>query len=370
MQVTPYYLELRTTLHVGGRGIEQESTLATPPSDTLYSALFVSALEGGSRAETWSAAFANPLDAPFWIGSAWPFAGEVRFYPRPLIDLSERGLSANEMKRLRRIAYVSEAIWDGVINGRSLAAFDPTAPDTRGVLLQGGAFWLTLDEVNALPTSMQLAPGRSRPQGRPLSILERQRVFNSDQMPRVTVDRMQRGSEIFYTGRIAYADGCGLWFPVAWRKRRDESDGLSWRARLERALSILGDSGLGGDRSAGLGAFQWRAGNDETWPDAQRGAPMVTLSRYHPRAAELPAAVEGEHVRYALSSVAGYLRSPGQPAQRRRRLWLIREGSVLTTVDPGGMGDVTDVRPSVGELGHPVWRYGLGFPVPLEVSHA
>ena len=369
MQVTPYYLELRTMLHIGGRGIEQESTLATPPSDTLYSALFVSALEGGSQPETWSAAFADPLDVPFWLGSAWPYAGEVRFYPMPLVDLAKRGLSIRDPKQVRRISYVSRAIWDAIARGSSLSAFDPTVPDREGVLLQGGLFWLTAGEVSALPEWMRLTAGTVRPRSRPLHSLSAQHVFKTDQMPRVTVDRSQRGSEIYYTGRLAYAADCGLWFPIAWRKPDARAGGVTWRAHVERALSILGDAGLGGDRSAGLGAFQWRSGHDETWSEAKQGMAMLTLSRYHPRSDELPAALNGDHVRYALSSVAGYLRSPGQPAQRRRRLWLLREGSALTTVDVRGMGDVCDVRPAVGDLGHPVWRYGLAFPVPLEVLH-
>jgi len=370
VQVTPYYLEPGTMLHVGGRGIEQETTLPHAPSDTLYAALFVSAMESGTLPDRWAHAFADPQDAPFWLGSTWPFAGGVRFYPRPLVNLAGYGLPQVEIKRLRKIRYVSRAIWDLIVAGRSLAAYDPSSAKSEAALLQGGALWLTREEAAALPDWMRLLPGTVRARSRPPLALERLDVFRDDQLPRVTVDRSQRGSEIYYTGRVAYAAGCGLWFPVAWRRVESPADGNLWREELEQALSILGDAGLGGERSAGLGAFRWHAGSDEAWQEAPRGAPMVTLSRYHPRATELPAAIEGAHVRYALDSVAGYLHSPGQPAQRRRRLWLVKEGSVLTTVDPQGMGDVCDVRPTVGDFGHPVWRYGLAFPVPLEVPRA
>jgi CRISPR-associated protein Csm4 len=166
------------------------------------------------------------------------------------------------------------------------------------------------------------------------------------------------------------APGCGLWFPVAWLRPDALADERPWRALLEHGLSLLSDAGLGGERSAGLGGFRWRAGKDETWPWPQPGSPVVTLSRYHPREEELPAALEGTAVRYRLESVAGYLQSPGLPAQRRRRLWLVQEGSVISAVDKGVMGDVSDVRPQVGDFPHPVWRYGLAFPVPLEVPHA
>ncbi len=102
----------------------------------------------------------------------------------------------------------------------------------------------------------------------------------------------------------------------------------------------------------------------------RRGTPSLPSAATIPRAEELPAAFEGGAVGYQLASVAGYLRSPGVASQRRRRLWLVVEGSVLTALPSPVMGDLTDVAPVVGSFPHPVWRYGLALPVPLEVAHA
>ena len=371
MRVTPYYLDLSATLHIGKQGIEQEQTMSTAPADTLFAALLVASMEGGCPPDVWGRAFASAQTAPLWLGSAFPYAGGVRFYPRPLVDMAGYGLGSVDAKGLRRIAYVSEDIWQRILSGHTLSAVYPNGDDSSGAFLQDGLLWLTREEVDALPTWMRQTTGRAGGRARPLRALEHHAVWKDDQMPRVTVDRLQRGSEIYYTGRVAYASECGLWFPVAWRMADASAcDSLTWRVLFERALSLLADAGLGGDRSAGLGGFTWRVGADEDWPAPQTGKAMVTLSRYHPSTQEMPTALQGDAVRYGLISVAGYLFSAGQAAQRRRRLWFVQEGSVVTTTDAQGMGDLTDVRPTVGEFPHPVWRYGLAFPVPLEVPHA
>ncbi len=372
MQVTPYYLSPSAMLHIGRQGIEQEQTLHHIPSDTLFAALLVAAMERGCAPEVWAAAFAGSGEAPFLLGSAFPYAGDVRFYPMPPLDLAAYGLPMRETKQLSKIAYVSQGIWEHILQGEPLEPLFPSEEKgSRGAFLQEKTLWLSADEVEHLPPAMRDLPGTGAPHARPLRALQRLAVWKASQMPRVTVDRWQRGSEIYYTGRVAFAEGCGLWFPMGWRRPEAVADGgRSWVETFDHALALLGDAGLGGERSAGLGGFTWRAGEPEVWPEPRQGAPAVTLSRYHPRESELPEALQGEAVRYRLTSVAGYLCSPQEPAQRRRRLWLVQEGSIVTAVEPDGMGNLTDVAPTVGQFSHPVWRYGLALLVPLEVPHA
>jgi len=88
----------------------------------------------------------------------------------------------------------------------------------------------------------------------------------------------------------------------------------------------------------------------------------------------LPQALTAKDTAYDLVSVAGWLRSPDGPAQRRKRLILVAEGS-LVRPPAFPAGDVTDVRPDYeGGPGvpHPVYRYGLalalGWPVVAQAS--
>jgi CRISPR-associated protein Csm4 len=82
--------------------------------------------------------------------------------------------------------------------------------------------------------------------------------------------------------------------------------------------------------------------------------------------------LNGDKSAYALTAVAGWMRSWDGAAQRRKRLWLVEEGSVVRVVGDGPWGDVVNVRPDYdseaesGGLPHPVWRYGLALPVGLK----
>lgn len=369
-RVTCYHLQLRSGLHIGAQGIGQEDSLAMVPSDTLFSALVAASLERHGAPGAWGAAFLGPQEAPFLLGSAFPYAGEVRFYPLPRVDWATLGLPAGvDIKRLRRLRFVSEGIWRRVVGGEALAGLYPS--EEGGAFLQGGALWLGKDEVAGLPTWMREMRWRGAQRSRPLEALPYLDLWQVQRTPRVTIDRLSSASEIYYAGRAAFAPGCGLWFPVTWLRPEAASiGGRPWRAAFEEALQALGDAGLGGERSGGYGGFRWRVGAEQEWPQPTAGRPFVTLSRYHPRAEELPAAFEGRAVGYQLASVAGYLHSPGVASQRRRRLWLVAESSVLTALPWPVMGDLTDVAPVVGSFPHPVWRYGLALPVPLEVAHA
>lgn len=368
--VTLYHLAPRVGLHLGERGVEQEETRVSVPSDTLYSALYSAWLEAHGNGAEWDGLFSQPERAPFLIGSAFPRAGAVRFYPLPRVNLSAYGLGLGSPKALKRIAYVSEGVWERIAAGRSLASVSPLERESAGVLLQGGALWLTRDEVDGLPAHIREMGGRlGGRRARPVEALQHLHVYRTHKAPRVTVSRVTQAGSIYHTGRCVVAPDCGLWFPVIWRSgEKGAAAGDLSREGLELALALLCDAGIGGERAAGLGACSWSVGAEVRWQAAQAGQPAALLSRYHPREEELPMAIQGPHVRYALTSVAGYLRSPQAVAQRRRRLWLFSEGSVVTATAEV-MGDVTDVRPLVGDFPHPVWRCGLALLAPLEVPY-
>lgn len=369
MHVRYYHLAFKGAVHIGERGIEQESTRHTLPADTLYAALVSASASVGPPPEAWGRAFTVPEAVPFLLGSAFPYAGGVRFYPLPMVDLAKWGLPIGDSKRLKRIAFVSEEIWRRMVRGQSLEGLFPVeGKAAQGAFLQGGALWLTCEEIARLPEEVRSVVGPSGGRHpRAVEALRYMKVYSVQRAPRVTVDRLQRGSAIFYTGRLFFSAGCGLWFPVAWRQPEAPADeGLTWRAAFERALSILADGGLGGDRAAGLGGFTWAVGGEGEWPEPTPGAPMTLVSRYHPREEETPAAFEGKAVRYRLTWMAGYLLAPGQAAQRRRGVRFVEEGSILTAQGVP-MGEIVDVRPQVGNFPHPIWRYGLALGVPMEV---
>jgi len=379
--ITPYHLTFHSGLHVGSRGVDVDEARAAIPADTLFSALVSAWVQMGRRADSFVHPFvAQPPDPPFLLTSAFPFAGDVRFYPAP-VDLPDRFSKATvkrQGKTIKRIAWISESLLRAYLAGESLddrlfpddAFADPLGQ--QGVALQGGALWLTREEVAGLPEAMRKKPDTST--DRPLRALRQLRVFAVERIPRVAIDRVSDASNIFHAGRATFAQGCGLWFGVQWLHPDEKADDMTYRQAFELMLTHLADSGLGGERTYGYGAFTFAPQHAVTLPEPQAQTPALLLNRYHPRQDELPS-VLGESAAYRLESIAGWLYSPDDAGQRRKRLFLLSEGSLA--IWPGHpAGDVRDVKPEYEQaprpFPHPVWRYGLALAagVQKEVSDA
>lgn len=370
-QFTAIHLQLRSGLHVGAHSADLAATAAQVPSDTLFAALLTAYRLAGGAARDWSAAFAH--DPPFLLTSAFPRVGDVRFYPLPVARLFADPTSAGRGKELKRLAYFSEELLRRRLAGRLLDAAlfpqDAYTDPTDGAALQDGALWLTTAETPRLPE-----PLRKLARAHPFA-LRRQRVWTTERVPRVAVGRSASDPTLFHSGRVAYAPGCGLWFGVLWRDPDRPIGDRSARAAFARALAHLQESGLGGERSVGYGAFE--AANPaplSELPAPRPGALAYLLSRYHPTPADLAAgALADPAVAYQTVRVGGFLGTPDGPAQLRRSVRLLEAGSVIAwPAQTAVPGDLVDVSPQTDPpFPHPVWRYGyaLGaaFP-PLEAS--
>ena len=373
-KLTEYRLTFRAGFHLGIRGVGLEKSALHLPADTLFAALVDAHRRAGGDPDAFVAPFPRlPLDGapvegdpPFRLTSAFPFAGRVRFFPMPipLPRWFTPDTLRDRQKAIKGIRFVSEALFRRMAAGEPMddRLFPTEAPPTptTGVALQSGQFWLTVEEVADLPETLRTHPRTGKPL--PLRALRGRKLFAQTRVPHVTVDRITSASEVFHAGRVSFAPGCGLWFGVAWQRPEETipGDGLTYREAFRRALAILADDGLGGERSTGYGAFDWTEGEGPTLPEAEPDGLLCILSRYHPRRTELPRVLLGEGTAYELTAVGGWLRSWGEAAQRRRRLWLLAEGSVVRA---DATGDLVDVRPlypaSNGRFPHPVWRYGL-----------
>jgi CRISPR-associated protein Csm4 len=358
-------LAVRGGLHVGTRGVNLEEAGDRLPADTLFAALLDTWHRSGGDVAALVAPFvADPPAPPFLLTSAFPYAGGVRFYPMPadLTRLFGPETFKTRAKALKRIRYLSEALLQKALAGvrldDDLFPADALQEPSSGMALQGGALWLLNDEVALLPEAMRREPGKRH-------ALRSLKSFEVGRVPRVTVDRIGSASTIYHAGRLTFADGCGLWFGASWRTPGAAvgADGPTYRQAFERALAVLQDEGLGGERASGYGAFKYVCAESPVrLPDPAPGWPAWLLSRYHPRQDELPAALDTDGAAYSLVPVGGWLRSPDGAAQRRKQVYMLAEGSLIC---PGGYpaGDVVDVRPThgnaAGDLPHPVYRYGL-----------
>jgi CRISPR-associated protein Csm4 len=371
MDAMAYHLQARAPFHFGTRGVGIEATAVHGPSDTLFSALcyVLRAQFGLAALQDFLAGYTAP-DPPLVLSSAFPYLlsreeeevegwvppdpfdpdRAIRFYPRPLEPPPGVPDEPKERKRVKKIAWVSEGVFRAWVGGDSLDRhYDPEH------LVQHGRVWLTAAE-------------RARLAGWRDEETDAIRLWAVGDVPRVTVDRRASASTVYQAGRVWFQAGGGLWLLARWRE--------DWQERGELALRVLGDAGVGGERSAGHGQF-WPHGPHTLrgLPDPTPGGRFTTLSLYYPQPDELAGALQGDGVSYRLRMRRGWMASPDRTeggadepfrgsALRRKAVRMFAEGSILRW--PGektALGGLADVTPDVFKAVHLVYRYGYAYAV-------
>jgi CRISPR-associated protein Csm4 len=339
-----YRLQPDGAFHFGVHGIDAEQSAERCPSDTLYAALLVEALRSGHQF------FAPPdthddqhaLSPPMLLSSCYPYAGDILLLPRPQLRLPVSDVEG-QRKLFKNLAYVSPTIFRLIVAGEA-GSLDPYMHASHGTLMMGGSVWIahadgTLPKVN----------------GRPVD-----QFWAIDTHPHVTIDRIRDASTYFQVGQVRFAPGCGLYL-LCQERVADAAAGM------DTLLQRLGDSGLGGRRSYGLGHFTVERGADLTLPEASQPTRMILLSRYRPSPDELQQQVLGTNASYDLIQVGGWLQTPdpNTATQRRRNVRLLKEGSVIQMRADGHvpLGTICNVAPDHAPFPHPVWRYGLAMGV-------
>lgn len=337
--------------HFGREGLDQEVSTESFPSDSLFAAMVATtvAIKGVERAAAILAPFTTvaqaPESVPFTLSSLFPRAGELPLFPIPRVRITLKAPEDRTRgKVLKKIAYVSPGILRHLLHEDVVDRFLPAdMGDSDGLMLQDGRVWITREEQKLLPKACRKLEALD---------LREWTVWKNNTVPRVTIDRASSSSTIFQVGRTIFNEGCGLWLLV-------NANHLS--EFVEELLEILGDQGIGGERSSGYGAFDVGPFEVPELPEPSKGDRVMTLSRYNPTKQELAAGVLGTHASYELADVGGWLASPGNTAQRRKRMRMIEAGSILEAKHPI-VGRVVDVRPEYdlpGAPDHPVYRSGL-----------
>ncbi len=326
-----YDLKLRGALHQGEfLGIHRESILDHVPSDSLFAALVTAWARLGAEMETYLQGFSPGERAPFRLTSAFPRAGKVRFYPVPPRLPEIEGL---EYKQAKKIRWLSAGVLEKLITGKT-PSIEPEN------FLHGKSTWFTSSEFSEIKELLQFGID-----GTPA-------LWGEQISPRVVVGRLDNVSNLFFAGRMVFAPQCGLWFGA-----RGET------SRIDEALSILQDDGLGGLRASGHGAFDWKKSNEEL-AEAPKGW-GYSLARFAPQKEEI-GVIKNEKSAYRLETVHGWCKDDTGKAWRRRAVRMLAEGALLPA--EGLQGDIVNVRPAgVGDWlskERAVYRAGYAFLIP------
>ncbi len=171
-------------------------------------------------------------------------------------------------------------------------------------------------------------------------------------VPRVTLDRISNASQIWHFAELHFAQGCGLWFGVQFADP-------TVRESFEGALRLLGDTGLGGERGAGRGLFEFDA-YEWSLPEPDAPTQFLTLAPWCPQPDQL-SWLRKPNSAYSLALKRGWVGTPSLNSLRRREVWMVAEGSLIDHEPEFGVGALVEVQPDGAP--HPIYRYGYAFPV-------
>lgn len=330
-----YKLKFVTPLHIGTNRPGFESSDEILHSDTLFSALI----------NCWSQLYPEDLSVffpaetdslviPFFnISSAFPYMKDTLYLPKPYLplnippDIIES--NPNIIKKLKNIAYISQALFEKTIKGEEINL----SPE-----------WISGDGKFAASQAYNKREAGERP-------------FVMIDVPRIVKYRRTEEATPFYFTRIKFHRDAGLFF-LAKFKNRD------WERKFTTVLRLLGDTGVGGDRSVGHGLFEVDSINELNLKIPTNATHFLTLSLYHPTPDEVQKITDDAF--YQLTERKGWVFSGSSKPLRRQTVRMFREGSVF----PGNVqacGNTIRVMKKQPELNlhHDVYRFGQALAVPL-----
>lgn len=329
-----YRLSFTSPVHFGIEGIGQERIDQRVRSDTLWGAVI----------QQWILLYNDDpevicLDAPFTVSSCFPLINGVPFYPLPfgVFDalITEAGQAKKpeiSVKDLKKIRFAAEPLFQKIIRGETLR-FEQLQPDT-------------------------VFPLEER---RPETMWERKSVYDIMQRPRLRTDQLSGGGTegaFFYCSDQYFNQDNGLFFLATFHD--DET-----KKRFDAALQLLGDTGLGADRSIGRGLFAFETREFKVSDNLSSDC-YILLSLYYPAKEEVMQGIlEAPDVAYSLIRRSGHAASLAVSNFRRYDLWMMEEGSIFRTKPAG---DIVCVLEKSKLVPHNVYRCGRAFSVPIQLK--
>ena len=333
---TVYRLKFKTQLHfgratgaaqTGSLGLEKTETYI--PADTLFSALcqtWATFYDTASLTDFLNQYTAENGSLPFTLTSAFPFAHDIYLFPKPLIFKSTS-------KKSKRVQFVSRSLFEKIITGNP--------PDfDEDNLMNGEKVWMSLEERGQLKKAMD----------------DKLSIWETTTRPRVSIDRQTEESSIWHVETVQFNECCGLWFAANY-------DSDETKQKIETLLRVLGDNGIGGERNAGYGLFDFDKVPLEI-PTSEDSTQFVTLSPICPNSSEQLGHLLKGDIAYNLNPLTGWVGSHGT-YKRRKQINMFAEGSVLNASDEP-VGRLVDLKPK--DYPHPVYRYGYAWQVGINVG--
>ncbi len=186
------------------------------------------------------------------------------------------------------------------------------------------------------------------------------KAFKIDQLPKIAVDRTTRATNLYHTGFVQFQSDqnkSGLYF-LLYLSTKDQQ----LEAKLAAALHLLGEEGLGGERSSGAGRFEVEflelPLNWEQTVNFSGGTHNTLISLFW------DSYINQEFLEsssYEIQERGGWVIGSNV---RRKMVRMFTEGSVFTQQPQGKLVDVTP-----GEFKkHSIYRSGISLSLPIKVQ--
>ena len=172
-------------------------------------------------------------------------------------------------------------------------------------------------------------------------------VWYLTETPRVTIDRLHQGSTPYYFGEIIYPDQLHFLLNIIDK---------SFTAEIKTTLRVMGDEGLGGDRSAGKGLFSVQDINTISFPTPSTEW-FITLSLVNP----LKQNIGDLNGFFSIVDRGGWGYSVDDKNTRKNMIRMFTEGSVFNQQLTGRLVEVANST-------HPFYRYGYSLMLPVKVK--
>ena len=312
-------LHFTAPVHLGDVGIGLEESSIVLHSDTIFNAI-CNALAKLNGIE-WVTDFLEKFkEKPcFRISSGFPFIGDTLFFPKP----RNRANITDELRQeygkgLKKTSYLTKKYFERWIGGGELSKED-------------------IKEITGCDLS-------------DLSTHCKEML-----LPKVSIDRAQAESSIYFLGSVRFKENSGLWFIV-------DCDDDGYETVVLPALRLLQHDGIGGKRAWGYGAFRLTDDTIEMkLPDV--GA-HILLSLYYPadREKRLFALLKS---RWDFVLRGGYALPYGlKGSQQKPQMLFISEGSVF---EEKPAGKLVEYDSHIEGL-HRLYHYGLAYSIPISIT--
>ncbi len=323
-------LKFLSPLHLSNGANFYDQSNKVLQSDTIKSAIFVASLQLGYELIEAKALFDGCR-----VSSAFPYYKTEYFFPKPMCRIQEIEDIEKERqgKILKKIKYLGRTYFEDLINGGNR--------HIKTAHIFDGEYVTDTELINNGDT-----------------------ILKSGIAQRVTIEPdHQDETTTFYTERLFFGDEAGLYFFV-------DFDSEHIQGMFDQALHLLGDNGIGTDRSVGNGNFEVLKGQSSLVLDVPNGdsTELINLSLFCPERTELNNNLL-DRSSYQLIKRGGYIASPEQIDNitiRKKSVYMFDVGSVFPKTDL--KGKIVDLKPDYEPLKHSIYRDGRPFFVSAKLT--